>query len=104
MKNYHDIVLALAGVCQSAKLVHQLATESRADSDTFLTALNSLFITQPQRIEDVFGGEVRHFKIRSRNLNSPAQCARRSKFNSLLVKPFGIRRKIIQKIPMLNKH
>ena len=57
MKNYHDIVLALAGVCQSAKLVHQLATESRADSDTFLTALNSLFITQPQRIEDVFGGE-----------------------------------------------
>jgi len=39
MKNYHNIVLALAGVCQSAKLVHQLATESRADSDTFLTAL-----------------------------------------------------------------
>ncbi|SPX41406.1 lysogenization regulator [Haemophilus influenzae] len=63
MKNYHDIVLALAGVCQSAKLVHQLATESRADSDTFLTALNSLFITQPQRIEDVFGGEVRHLKL-----------------------------------------
>ena len=63
MKNYHDIVLALAGVCQSAKLVHQLATESLADSDTFLTALNSLFITQPQQIEDVFGGEVRHLKL-----------------------------------------
>ena len=46
-----------------SKIGSQLATESRADSDTFLTALNSLFITQPQRIEDVFGGEVRHLKL-----------------------------------------
>lgn len=63
MKNYHDIVLALAGVCQSAKLIHQLATEGRADSDSFLTALNSLVVTRPQRTEEVFGGEVRHLKM-----------------------------------------
>lgn len=63
MKNYRDIILALAGVCQSAKLIHQLATEGRSDSDAFSTALESLFVTQPQRIEDVFGGEVRHLKL-----------------------------------------
>ena len=63
MKNNHDIVLALAGVCQSAKLIHQLATEGRAEPDSFQTSLNSLFITQPERTEDVFGGEVRHLKL-----------------------------------------
>lgn len=63
MKNYQDIVLALAGVCQAARLIHQLATEGQADPDAFQTSLNSVFVTQPQRIEDVFGGHIRHVKV-----------------------------------------
>lgn len=62
MSNYREIVLALAGVCQAAQMAHQLATEGKAEGDAFQISQKSLLVVQPQRTEDVFGGEVRYLK------------------------------------------
>lgn len=48
-------VVALAGIAQSAFLVHQLAHHGLAAQDKFATAINSLFVTHPKTTEDVFG-------------------------------------------------
>ncbi len=50
-------VLALAGIIQAAVLVNQVATQGQADTDASLCALSSLFVANPERTEDVFGGE-----------------------------------------------
>lgn len=47
--------LALAGVAQSAFLVHQLAHHGLAAQDKLRIALDSLFVTRPRHTEEVFG-------------------------------------------------
>jgi len=47
--------LALAGVAQSAFLVHQLARHGVIAQDKLNTAVNSLFVTHPKQTEAVFG-------------------------------------------------
>ena len=63
MANYYDITLALAGVCQAAKLVQQLALNGDADQAALETSLNSLLQTSPDTTLDVFGGDVCHLKL-----------------------------------------
>ncbi|MCP5738100.1 DUF489 family protein, partial [Klebsiella pneumoniae] len=41
-KNYYDITLALAGICQSARLVQQLAHQGHCDADAVHVSLNSV--------------------------------------------------------------
>lgn len=41
-KNYYDITLALAGICQSARLVQQLAHQGHCDADALHVSLNSV--------------------------------------------------------------
>ena len=45
-KNYYDIPLALAGVCQAARLVQQLAHQGHCDSDALHVSLNSIIDLQ----------------------------------------------------------
>lgn len=64
MKNYHDMALALAGVCQSAALINQLAMKGEVDNeDAFQTTIHSLLQTQPENTLAVFGGQARHLKL-----------------------------------------
>ncbi|AUQ43349.1 high frequency lysogenization protein HflD [Yersinia ruckeri] len=56
-KNYYDITLALAGICQSARLVQQLAHEGQCDNSVLHTSLNSVLLTNPDSTLAVFGGE-----------------------------------------------
>ena len=45
MKNYNDMALALAGVCQSVLLISQLAQKGEVDNqDAFQTTIHSLLI------------------------------------------------------------
>ena len=50
--------LALAGVCQAAALVQQLARKGQTDQDAFEATINSIVITDPQNTEEVFGGQA----------------------------------------------
>ncbi|AAU36905.1 high frequency lysogenization protein HflD [[Mannheimia] succiniciproducens] len=61
--NYYDITLALAGVCQSAKLVQQFALEGKADEEAFNTSLYTLLQTTPKDILSVYGGHERNLKL-----------------------------------------
>ncbi|EFK14723.1 putative high frequency lysogenization protein HflD, partial [Escherichia coli MS 116-1] len=46
-KNYYDITLALAGICQSARLVQQLAHQGHCDADALHVSLNSIIDMNP---------------------------------------------------------
>ena len=46
-KNYYDITLALAGVCQAARLVQELAHQGHCDSDALHVSLNSIIDLDP---------------------------------------------------------
>lgn len=63
MANYYDITLALAGVCQSAKLVQAFAQQGRADLEALQTSLQSLLQTDPQDCLAVFGGKVSNLQL-----------------------------------------
>lgn len=56
-KNYYDITLALAGICQCARLVQQLAHQEQCDSETMLVAFNSIMVVNPPSTLAVFGEE-----------------------------------------------
>lgn len=62
-KNYHDITLALAGICQSARLVQELAHQGHCDSDALHVSLNSIIDQNPDSIFDVFGGSEANLKM-----------------------------------------
>lgn len=63
MANYYDITLALAGVCQSAKLVNQFALEGKADEAALRVSLQSLLDLSPENTLAVFGGEEKNLKL-----------------------------------------
>ncbi|ADP12313.1 MULTISPECIES: high frequency lysogenization protein HflD [Erwinia] len=56
-KNYYDITLALAGICQSAHLVQQLAHHGQCPPDALKTSLSSLLDLNPPSALAVFGNQ-----------------------------------------------
>jgi high frequency lysogenization protein len=54
--SFNDRTLALAGIFQSATLVHQLATTGRADEDATRTSIESLFMIDADDVPQVFSG------------------------------------------------
>lgn len=63
MANYQDIAIALAGVCQSARLVQQFAHTGTVDNSLFRHSLNSLLMTQPHSTLDVFGNDSENLRL-----------------------------------------
>ncbi|QIQ21256.1 high frequency lysogenization protein HflD [Zophobihabitans entericus] len=55
MTKYHDIAIALAGVCQSASLVPQLANTGNCDRELYYLGMRSVFNTSPSSTLNVFG-------------------------------------------------
>ncbi len=51
-----NTTLAIAGVFQAVALVRDTAHEGRCDKEAFDTTINSLFITEPENTEAVYGG------------------------------------------------
>lgn len=47
-----------AAVCQTAKLVQDIARTSQCDSQAFETMLNSIVVTSPEQTSDVYGGDL----------------------------------------------
>ncbi|VEH65616.1 high frequency lysogenization protein HflD [Rodentibacter pneumotropicus] len=64
MTNYHDMVLALAGIYQSTALVNQLAMKGKVENqEAFHATINSLFQTRPENTLAVFGGQIHPLKL-----------------------------------------
>ena len=69
-KNYYDITLALAGICQSARLVQQLAHEGQCDNDALNTVMGGLLQTNPASTLAVYGGNEQSLKMGLETLQS----------------------------------
>ena len=62
-KNYYDITLALAGMCQSARLVQQLAHDGTCGKEEMTVSLNSLLEMNPASTLAVFGNNEANLKM-----------------------------------------
>lgn len=62
MQNF-DLTLALAGVCQSAKLVHQFSHSGNADKQAFETSINSLLILSPNSTIEIFNNDLNNLRL-----------------------------------------
>lgn len=62
-KNYDDITLALAGICQAARLVQQLAHEGQADNDAVDVMIKSIINNNPSSVSDVYGNNTQNLRI-----------------------------------------
>ncbi|WP_239923489.1 high frequency lysogenization protein HflD [Agaribacterium haliotis] len=54
--SYRDLCLALAGIMQASAQVEHIAKNGYLDTALFETAVKSLFIRTPAKVEDVYGG------------------------------------------------
>lgn len=66
--DYHNIALSLAGVCQAAHLVQQLAHSGQADKNAFEISMNSLLKTSPTSVLDVYGNDTANLKLGLKSL------------------------------------
>ena len=55
MSNWHDKTLALAGIFQAASLAKNLATTGMMEQNDFETCIASIFVTDPDSTEMVYG-------------------------------------------------
>ncbi|EXU74486.1 high frequency lysogenization protein HflD [Erwinia mallotivora] len=62
-KNFYDITLALAGICQSAHLVQQLAHQGHCPADALKISLNSVVDLNPTSTLAVFGNDEAHLRF-----------------------------------------
>lgn len=54
-KSWPDICLAMAGIFQSTALVDQIARTGYIPSDSYESSVSSLFVQNPDSVEDVYG-------------------------------------------------
>lgn len=85
-KNYYDITLALAGVCQSARLVQQLAHQGHCDADALHTSLNSVIDQHPGSTLGVFGDSERNLKTGLETLPGILNASHRQGLNDELTR------------------
>lgn len=62
-KNYYDITLALAGICQAARLVQQLAHEGNCAQQEMSVSLRSLLEMNPASTLAVYGNNEANLKM-----------------------------------------
>ena len=53
--SYREQVLAFAGIWQAVKQVQQIARKGSIDNDVFEASVNTLFVTEPETTEEVYG-------------------------------------------------
>jgi high frequency lysogenization protein len=61
-KNYYDITLALAGICQASAMVQKLAHEGISQDQDTETMVNCLTNMNPKSTLDVFGNDEANLK------------------------------------------
>ncbi|WP_163833205.1 high frequency lysogenization protein HflD [Spartinivicinus ruber] len=54
--NYHNQLIALAGVFQASHLVEQIAKQGQAPADALETSISSILSTNPENVEAVYDG------------------------------------------------
>lgn len=63
VKHYFEITLALAGVCQGARFVQQLAHQSQCEEYSLRVSLRSLLDLHPPLLSVVYGDNLPHLRM-----------------------------------------
>lgn len=85
-KNYYDITLALAGICQAARLVQQLAHKGHCDTDMLDISLRSVIDLNPGSTLGVFGGSEVNLKLGLETLQGVLNANSRQGMNAELAR------------------
>ena len=85
-KNYYDITLALAGICQAARLVQQLAHQGHCDADALHVSLNSIIDVNPSSTLAVFGGSEANLRVGLETLLGVLNASSRQGLNAELTR------------------
>lgn len=85
-KNYYDITTALAGICQSARLVQQLAHQGHCDADALHVSLNSVIDLNPGSTLGVFGGSETNLRLGLETLLGVLNASNRQGLNAELTR------------------
>ncbi|EMH0134653.1 TPA: high frequency lysogenization protein HflD [Proteus mirabilis] len=78
-KDFRDITLALAGICQASRLVQQIAYQGNADEKDVEVMINSIFNINPTSTLDVYGNQISHLKLGFQTIKAIHQAVRREK-------------------------
>lgn len=78
-KDFRDITLALAGICQASRLVQQIAYQGNANENDVEVMVNSVFNLNPTSTLDVYGNQISHLKLGFQTLKAIHQAVRREK-------------------------
>ncbi|SPP31400.1 High frequency lysogenization protein HflD [Arsenophonus endosymbiont of Aleurodicus floccissimus] len=62
-KNFYDITLAFAGICQACRLVQQLAHEGEIDDNTAEVMINSTLNINPTSTLEVYGNSEANLRV-----------------------------------------
>ncbi|MBV7403458.1 high frequency lysogenization protein HflD [Enterobacter sp. ENT03] len=85
-KNYYDITIALAGICQAARLVQELAHHGHCDADALHVSLNSVIDLSPDSTLGVFGGSEANLRIGLETLLGVLNASSRQGLNAELTR------------------
>lgn len=55
--------IALAGVFQAAQLVEDVAQRGLYEQQSFETSISSILVTDPQTVEEIYGGDLQQLKL-----------------------------------------
>jgi high frequency lysogenization protein len=98
-------LLALAGVCQAAKLVQAIARKGEADTGAIETSISSILVTSPDNAQQVYG-TLNNLKIGMTTLveqldnSSNAKDAELARYVASIM---GLERKLIRNSAALNE-
>lgn len=85
-KNYYDITLGLAGICQAARLVQQLAHQGHCDTDALSVSLSSVIDLNPGSALGVFGGNEANLRTGLETLLGVLNVGQRQGMNAELTR------------------
>jgi high frequency lysogenization protein len=97
--------LALAGVCQAAALVQQIARKGEPNEDAFETSVKSITVTSPEHPEEVFGSFDKlklGYSVLANQLGNKSK-AKDAEITRYIANLLGLERKLVSKKKKFNE-
>ena len=104
-RDMSDQILALAGVCQAAKLVQDIARRGSCDENAFEASISSICVTDADNTQQIYG-QLSNLQtgfqtiINQLNNNAPAKDAELTRY---IARMLGLGRKLAQHHSALNE-
>lgn len=105
-KNFYDITLAFAGICQACRLVQQLAHEGKIDDNTAEIMINSTLNINPTSTLGVYGNSEENLRVGLNSLLSILTASNNTLSSDLtryLLSLIGLERRLRKNLPASNE-